>query len=197
MASAVLQPAAAALVEAKRGVDQRAPVREQPADAIVVAPFFVSRQGDDEIARGDETLLPHENEVRDPDGGHGLVVRGAAAVVEAVALEKRERIERPILGVRVDHIEVREQKNRLGASRATQARHQVTLLGMRSDNVHVLFGKAGIEESACHRLGRLGRVTRRIGRVDLDELFQDVAGERTFGRELGLAHERRRGDNAP
>ena len=52
---------------------------------------------------------------------HGIVVGRASSIVEAVSLEKGESVERPVRRIRFDHVEVRQEQNRPGASRAAVA----------------------------------------------------------------------------
>ena len=57
-------------------------------------------------------------------------------------------------------------------------------------DVDVLFGEAGFEKALGHGLRRLGVVTGRVGGVDLDELFEDLAGQRLLRRQRRLRDER-------
>jgi hypothetical protein len=121
--------AAAALVDAKLGVNQPAVLLQQKLRAVEVAALLVGRQRDDEVALGPEVLLPVADEVGDEDGGHRLVVAGAAAVEVAFALGELEGVEtlRPVLPAGLDHVDVGEQKERLARARAAQARDEIPL----------------------------------------------------------------------
>ena len=121
--------AAAAFVDRELGVDQILVVLHQPVDAVEGAAFLVGRERQNQIAIGREAFLLQANQVGDELRRHRLVVARAAAVEEAVLLEERERIERPVLALGLDDVEMREQQQRLAArAGAARARDQVALL---------------------------------------------------------------------
>src|SRR5207247_1657114 len=90
------------------------------------AAFLVSRERQDHIAIGREPFLLQADEIRDELGGHRLVVARAAAVEEAVLLEERERVERPVFALGFDDVEMRQQENRLSARFAPEAQSSTT-----------------------------------------------------------------------
>ena len=195
--SAALAPAAA-LVDAELGVHQFAVVRDEPRRAVETAALLVRRQRDDDVAVWAEALLPVAYEVGDEDGGHRLVVNRAAPVVVAVALRELEGVEvgRPVLTLRLDHVEVREKKYGAARARAAQARDDVAfarVAGM-DEHLHVTGREPRRAQTRRHLLRGLGRVAHRVGRVRLDQLFVDVEEEllvRAERRRLPLRCRRR------
>jgi hypothetical protein len=177
--------AAAAFVDRVLGVDQIAMVLDQPVDAVEVAAFLVGGERENQIAIGRVAFLPEPNQVGDELRRHRLVVAGAAAVEEAVPLQEDERIERPVLALRFDDVEVGEQEQRLARpctwspGSRTPAQDEIALPRIRSEHLHVGGWEAGGLEPRRHRLGGLRVVADRIGGVDLDQLFEKVA--RTSG----------------
>ena len=100
----------AALVEAKLSLDQIAPVLDQPIDAVVrPAAFLIRRERDDDVAVRAKSFLLVADEIRDPQRGLGLVVRGAAAIEEAGAFVKLERIHAPVIPARLHHVGMGQQ----------------------------------------------------------------------------------------
>src|SRR6185436_4460329 len=77
---AVLQAPAAAFIERKGGIDEVFVLGQKPRHAIVRAGLLVRGEGDDDVAARNPSFLLVADQVGDPDGGHGLVVAGAAAV---------------------------------------------------------------------------------------------------------------------
>jgi hypothetical protein len=55
---------------------------------------------------------------------------------------------------------------------------------MRSENVQALLRKAGGLQASRHRPGGLGGVPHRVGRVDLDELFENLPGQKLVPGEF-------------
>jgi hypothetical protein len=84
-----------------------------------------------EIAVGLETLLLVADQVGHERGGHELVVAGATAVEVAVLLEQLERVDRPIRGLGLDDVEVRQQQDRLAYAGAAQASNEIALARRR------------------------------------------------------------------
>src|SRR5947209_190560 len=174
---ATLAPAAA-LVDAELGVQEVAVVRDEPGRAVEVAALLVRRQRDDDVAVWAEALLLVAYEVGDEDRGHRLVVNRAAPVEVAVALRELERIEvgRPVLPLRLDHVEVRQQEDGPTRARAAQPRDDVAfarVAGM-DEHLHVLGGEARRAQTRRHLLRGLGRVAHGVGRVRLDQFLVDV-----------------------
>jgi hypothetical protein len=170
-------------------------VLDQPVDAVEGAAFLVGRERQDHIAIGREPFLLEADEICDELGGHRLVVARAAAVEEAVLLEERERVERPVFALGFDDVEMRQQENRLAARAGASAPSQdeVALLRVRSEHLDIGSGEARGFEPCRHRLGGLGDVAcRRVGRVDLDELLVDLACPRIVRPGLRLKRNRRR-----
>ena len=101
-------------------------------------------------------------------------VGGAAAVEVAVLLGEHERVHRPVLALRFDDVEVREQDHRPLRAGAAIAHDEVALLRRRSEHAHVGIRKASRLEPRGHRLRSLRRVANGVRRVDLDELLEDL-----------------------
>jgi len=102
-------------------------VGEEPADAEPkgIEDLLIHFEREDDVAVGCIALLLVADQIGHEGGGHELVVAGATAIEVAVALREPKRIDRPVLTLRVDHVEVREQQDRPPLARPTQARHQV------------------------------------------------------------------------
>src|SRR6185436_2433164 len=137
-------------------------------------------------------LVP--DEVRDPDRGLRLVVPGAAPVEIAVLLQQREGIDAPVFALRFDHVEVREEQERLGLPRPAITHDDVGLVRRRSRDHDVLAREAGVEEALRHRLRRGSGLARAVARVGGDELGVDGPDELAsrLGRD-GLRRIRRGG----
>ena len=132
-------------------------IRQQPADTVGRTTLFVRRERKNDVAVRDVTFLFEAQQIRDKDRRHRFVVARAATIVVAVALGEDEGIEvrRPIGLARGDHVEVREQKQRLPRTGAVVAHDEIHLVGAGPEHLHVGRWKAGIQESLLHRLGRL------------------------------------------
>jgi len=107
----------------------------------------------------------------------GIVVAGAASVEPAVLLRQRERIERPVLAFRLDHIEVRQEDHGRLRPRPTVANGEVLIARLRADDLDVAFGKTGFAKPASQQLGCLGGVARRMGCVSFDQLSVHFAAQ--------------------
>src|SRR5262245_53410559 len=174
-----------AFVQRELRVDELAAVLDQPVDAVEAAAFFVRREGENEIAVRSKALLLQANQIRRDDRRHRFVVARAAAVEESVLLEEDERIERPVLAPRLDDVEVREEEEWLARAGPAIARDQIVLARIGAREHHVRRGESGGLQPRGHGLGGLGDAAgRRVGRVDLDELLENLA--RTAVRRRGL-----------
>ena len=72
-----------------------------------------------------------------------------------------------------------EEEERPLRAGAVQPRDEVALSRIGAEHLHVGGGEAGGLQPRRHRVGRLRHVAvRRIGGVDLDELFEDLSGAR-------------------
>src|SRR6185503_14149334 len=112
-------------------------------------------------------------------------VARAAAVVIAVAFREDERIEvgRPIALEGSDDVEVREQHERLPRARAVIANDDVAFVRSRTTLEDIARRKTGSEKTLGDSVRGRGRVPDRVRRVDLDELFADVARQLLVRRE--------------
>ncbi len=92
----------------------------------------------------------------------------------------------------LDDVHVAEKEHGLlrgGVSRA-HAHDEILLVGVRTEQVYVLWREACIEEALLHRHGPGGHAAlRRVGGVDFDELLENVAG---FGAIRGRCSGQRR-----
>src|SRR5256714_7441528 len=189
---------AAALVEAELRVNEFASVADEPGRAVEAAALLVCGERDDDVAVWAEPLPLIPDEVGDEDGGHRLVINRAATVVVAFALRELERVEvwRPVLLLRLDNVEVREEKYGASRARAAQARDDVPLARVAwvDNHLHVLRGEPRGAQASRHLLGGLRRVADRVGRVRLDQLFVYVEEELPLRAEpLRRCGARRRG----
>jgi hypothetical protein len=62
-----------------------------------------------------------------------------------------------------------------------QPHDDILLTVVWSENVNVALGKSGVPKALCHGLGRRRNAADRIGRVDLDELFENVMRKTVTG----------------
>ena len=93
--------------------------------------FLAAGQRQLERAQRAVFLRAVANQRVDPDGRLGLVVDAAARVEVAVLLDQLERIAGPVLALGLDHVDVREQQDRLELRIATGIDgDQAALLGM-------------------------------------------------------------------
>src|SRR5262249_15600504 len=174
--TALPHAAAAALIDSEFGVNEIPVIFHEPVDAIEITALFVRCQGENEIAIRRETFLFQTNQVRNKLRRHRLVVARAAAVEEAILLQKRERIEGPVLALGLDDVKVCEQQHRLTCTSAVPTEYQVMLLRIGSKHLNVSGSKAGSFEPLRHGLSGFRDITGRgVRGVDLDELFVDVA----------------------
>ncbi len=76
-----------------------------------------------------------------------------------------------------------------------QANDQILLAIVRPQQRQIGLREPGIQEPLAHGLRRRRHVTGRVGRIDLDQLFEEVAGERVDRRpdRLGPGSRRYRG----
>ena len=177
----------AALVQRELRLDQGAIVLQEPAHPVprrARAELLVRGQGQDQVAIRHVAFLLVADQVGHEDRGHGLVVHRAARVEVAVFLDQLEGIALPVLALRLDHVEVGQQEQRLLRAAALEPRHQVALLRRagRDDDPHVGLGEAAGPEPGRHRARGRGGVADRIGGVDLDQLLVDLAQEGLVGR---------------
>ena len=169
---------AAVEVQAELGVNQIAVLGEQPLDAVRRAAFLVGREREDHVAIGTVAFLDELDDVGRHDRGAVLHVLGAAAVEEAVALEQRERVHRPVLAPRLDDVEVRQEKQRPLRAGAPKPRHEVALRRCRADHLDVGRRQAGLAQASRNGLGRRRRRAVLVGGIDADQLAEDVARQR-------------------
>src|ERR1700690_2867876 len=104
-----------------------------------------------------------------------LDVSCAAAVKVAVLLEELERVHGPVLAARFDDVEMADEQQGFLRARAVNARDQVAFAVVRSEHLHVACRKTGIEQALGHGPGSNRGAADRIGRVDLNQLLEDVA----------------------
>src|ERR1017187_10316465 len=180
---AVLDVAAAGIgVDAELGVDEVAMLSDEPIGAVRAAAFLIGGEGEDEIARGLEVFALHAREGGNEVGVVALHVGGAAAVEIAILLEEDEGVEGPVGAAGFDDIEVSEERDGARGARAVQADHEVALTGDGGEDLDVALRESGGAEAGGHGFRGTGIIAGGIGRIDLDELLEDVAGENVVGR---------------
>ena len=168
--------APAAFIDCHLGIDQIAMVLHQPVDAVELTAFLVGGQRENQIALGREVLFFQANQVGQELRGHALVVARAASVEPAVMLQKREGIDRPILPLRLDDVEVSEQQQRPPRTGAAPSRDEVVLPRIRPDHLQVAVGPPGSLQPRGGGLRRGRNVARRrVRRVDVDQFLEDRA----------------------
>jgi len=182
----VAHVAAAALVDRELGVDEIPVLADQPLGAVELTALLVCGEREDQIAFRLEPFPLQANQVGDELRGHGLVVARAAAVEPSVLLAEDERIERPVLALRIDDIEMRKQQHRALCAGSAVPRDEVELVGRRAEQQDVGIREAGGPEPRGHCFGSLGHAAGWcVGCVDFDELFVDVPRVLFVRRGLG------------
>ena len=108
---------------------------QQPLHAVLeVRSFLVRRERQDDVAPRCPALPLPADEIRGEDGGTILDVLRPAAVEIAVAFRQSEWIEArgPVLGTRLDDIEMGQEENRLITGGAAAPRNRATRFFFRS-----------------------------------------------------------------
>src|SRR5882724_9625180 len=174
--------APAAFVQRILRINQVTVILEQPVDSAVgAAALFVGGEGHDDVAIGFKTFLFVADQVGDPDGGLGFVVAGAAAVEVAVFLDELERVHIPVFALGLDDVGVGEEQDGFVGAGAVIADDQVALLGNCAAYENVGVGETCGFESCGGGFGYRRGCAGGVPRLDLDELFVDVAGQLFFG----------------
>ncbi len=125
--------------------------------------------------------LGQSDQVGDEDGRAVLDVLCAAPVEEAITLVEGERIDRPVLSTRLNDVEMREQQQRTLGARAAESGDEVGLLGRRAEHVDVGNRESCILQTPGERFGGGSCGPVLVGRVELDQLLEDVAGALAIG----------------
>ena len=151
-------------------------LRDDPADphALRVAGFFVGFECDNDVAVRAIALFLVADEVGDPCGRHVFVVARAARVKVAVFLDELERIGGPVRALRLDHVDVGDEEDRLPLAGAAQPGDQIPALRCRFEGLNIGCREARRRESRGHRLRSLVGVPDGGGGVDLEKLAIDV-----------------------
>src|SRR6266404_7748410 len=78
-----------------------------------------------------------------------------------------------------------DKEDRLTLSAAAQTYDQIAFVGHGAEYFDVRLGKSGFAETRCHGFSRGGHVSfRRIGRIDLDQFFQNVTRKLLCGSKI-------------
>jgi hypothetical protein len=189
---AVLQLAAAALVDAELGINHVAVFLQQPIGAVRrhVAALLVGGQREHDVAVRHEALALELRQHRDVAGRHRLVVDRPSRSEDAVALFQLERIGFPVVALRLDDVDMRQQQHRPLVPVALEARQQVALAREGLHQRDLVGPEAGSQQAITHQRRDLGGATAGMGRIDLDDLLIDRAKvQRVRGTRL-----RARGD---
>ena len=157
----------ATFVERDLGIEDVAPMREQPLHAGEAALLLVGGQCEDHVARERRLLSRQREHRRGEGGGHRLVVTDPAAPEKAVLLRRDERRHRPRLALDGYDVDVREQEERSLRAVALQPRDQVAASRRRLDD---LGRHAGLLQLLCDR--PQGVRLAPAARVDGHELDQ-------------------------
>src|SRR5437763_14354607 len=145
------------------------------------AAFFVSGEGDDDVAVGLEPFLLVLNQVGDPDGGLGFVVAGAAAVEIAVAFVELEGIHAPVFALGFDDVDMGEQKDGLELGGSALRDKEVGFARICAAEKEVGFGESsGFEAGGGgFRYGSRGSGGERG--LDFDEFLVDIVSKLFLG----------------
>ena len=156
-------------------------IPEQPGDAIVRATaLFICGERDDDVAIGLETLLLVLDQVGDPDSRLGLVVSGAAAIEETIALIQLEGIHAPVFSLGFDNINVGQQENRLECSSDVITDDQIGFLWICASQEDIGFGKAGGAQASRGGLGYRSCSAGGEPGGDFDKFLVNVMGKLPF-----------------
>ena len=130
-------------------------VLQQPLNPqrVFIQRLFVGLQRQNDVTIGPVALLFVTNEVGHEGRCHVFVVAGAAPVVIAVLLGELEWIERPVRGICRNHVDMRQQQDRLAGAGAAQPRHQIALARRRLEHLHVRPVEACGAKPCRHRIG--------------------------------------------
>src|SRR5208337_1298202 len=99
----------------------------------------------------------------------------------AVLLDELEWIGGPVFAARLHNVQVADEQDGFLLSRAAVARDKVLLAIDRTGNADILRGETGGQQATSHGFGGSCDVAHGIGRIDLDELFEDGAGLTVHG----------------
>src|SRR2546421_11281422 len=141
------------------------------------AAFFVSGEGDDDVAVGLERFLLVLNQVGDPDGGLGLVVAGAAAVEIAVAFIELKGIHAPVFVLGFDDVGMGEQKDGLELAGSAITDNEIGFARICAAEKDVGFGESSGFEARGGGFRYGSRGTGGESGLDFDEFFVDVVSK--------------------
>ena len=191
--------AAGAFVQGELGIQQVTVVLRQPLRTVkLTAAFLTTGEGELERTRRHVVLGAQAHEEVRPDRGLGFVVERAACVEVAVLLDQRERIARPVLALGFDHVDVREQQDRLAVHVTTWVRrdeHAVFRVRGVGQEMQVALGKPRRFEARRHPLGRERAAAGGVGGVGLHQfLVQRPETRFALGRVARHGGRRKGGD---
>ena len=166
------------LVHRESGIDQVALMGDQPLRAVeCTGGLLAASESKLDGAAGAEVLLLEAHQRVDPDRGLGLVVDGTARVEGAVLLHELERVAGPVLALRFDDVDVRQEQNGLELGIAAGIHgDQSALLGVigRREGVQIRVGEARGLQTSRHALGGEGAAAARERRVGFDQLLVKI-----------------------
>src|SRR6185369_209277 len=100
---AILESAAAGIaIDRVFGVDEVAPMLDQPFDPVIVAALLVGGKREDQVAIGPVILLFKADEVGQQQRIVRLHIGRAASIEPAIGFPELKRIERPIFAAGID-----------------------------------------------------------------------------------------------
>ena len=153
-------------------------VLEQPLHAVSGTSFLVGGQRNDDVPIGDVFLFAHAHDDSEVNRALVFVIGDATAKEGPVFLDELERRQRPVLGLCFDHIDVRQQQDRLlpGAA-AAKPSDEVAFFRriLEDDNVGVRESER--LEPSRHGLSRGERAPLTLCRVNLDQLLEEAASD--------------------
>ena len=142
------------------------PLRTEP-----VTHFLVGSRGEDQVARRLEPFTRKRGERNSAGGDLSLHVEGAATPHLPVTQLTPERIRAPLRRVCEHDVGVREEEQRRPFAATRYARNEVRAFGHTRIQVHLC---AALLEVLAQNLRRRGLVARRVGRVDADQILQEL-----------------------
>ena len=172
---ALVQLHAAAIgIEDVFGLDEIAMILNQPVDAVGLAALLVRGKREDDVAVGAKAFTMQTEKRLHQDGIGLLHVLRAAAIVVAVLGQELKGVGRPVVTTCFDDIQVADEQNGLFATGPVIAHNKILLAIIGAEQLHVRCREAGGKESLLHGLRGIGNAAYGVGRVDVNELAEDI-----------------------
>jgi hypothetical protein len=174
-------------VNAVFSIDPVMMVFGEPLRAIGLTAFFVSRERQDEVTRGDPTPLYQPHKIRSQDRVALYDVGRAAAIKKTIHLIQLEWVHGPVLAQRFYNVEVGDKQDGLAGAASAQTDDKVFLLRLWPIDVNIFCGKARSAKASSHSFCRGSHVAGRcVSSIDFNELLKNIASSLMFRCERGL-----------